>query len=75
MNPVMRQVEYEVRRIPKVPMRKGKWTAEEEIYANCIIELFNEGMLPIIAGTTLRSFLSQKLNWLVLTLSQRCNIH
>lgn len=44
-------------------LRKGKWTLEEENYANKIIDLFNQGCLPIMAGTTLRSYLSDKLRW------------
>jgi hypothetical protein len=44
-------------------LRKGKWTIEEEDYANKIISLFNRGLLPIGAGTTLRSYLSDKLHW------------
>jgi len=44
-------------------LRKGKWTSEEESYANKIILLFNQGLLSVIPGTTLRSFLSEKLNW------------
>ena len=47
----------------KVPLRKGKWTPEEEMYANRIILYFNQGVLNIPAGTTLRSFLSERLNW------------
>jgi hypothetical protein len=43
--------------------RKGKWTTEEEDYANKIISLFNRGLLPIGAGITLRSYLSDKLHW------------
>jgi hypothetical protein len=46
-------------------LRKGKWTTEEEDYATKIISLFNRGLLPIGAGTTLRSYLSDKLNWYV----------
>mmetsp|Transcript_32482 Transcript_32482/g.30962 ORF Transcript_32482/g.30962 Transcript_32482/m.30962 type:complete len:459 (-) Transcript_32482:267-1643(-) len=42
--------------------RKGKWTTEEEDYANKIISLFNRGLLPIGAGITLRSYLSDKLH-------------
>lgn len=42
-------------------LRKGKWTQEEEAYANKIIDLFNRGLLAIPAGTTLRSYLSDKL--------------
>lgn len=44
-------------------LRKGKWTAEEENYANKIISLFNQGMLPVVVGTTLRTYLSDKLRW------------
>ena len=44
-------------------LRKGKWTTEEEDYANKIISLFNRGLLSIPAGTTLRSYLSDKLHW------------
>jgi len=44
-------------------LRKGKWTVEEEDYANKIISLFNRGLLPIAAGTTLRSYLSDTLHW------------
>lgn len=44
-------------------VRKGKWTVEEENYTQKIISLFNRGKLPIPAGTTLRSYLSEKLNW------------
>jgi len=47
---------------PAGALRKGKWTAEEENYTSCIIQDFNKGYLPIVAGTTLRSFLSEKLN-------------
>ena len=45
------------------PLRKGKWTMEEEQYANKIINYFNKGLLGIPNGTTLRSYLSEKLNW------------
>ncbi len=43
-------------------LRKGKWTSEEEAYCNKVIYLFNKGLLPIPTGTTLRSYLSDKLN-------------
>jgi hypothetical protein len=49
--------------IDKKNLRKGKWTVEEERYANKIIYMFNNGILQIPAGTTLRSYLSEKLNW------------
>lgn len=47
------------------PLRKGKWTVEEEAYANRIIHYFNEGSLGIPSRTTLRSYLSEKLNWYI----------
>jgi hypothetical protein len=46
-----------------ISVRKGKWTTEEENYSNKLISLFNKGLLPIPTGTTLRSYLSDKLNW------------
>ena len=45
------------------PLRKGKWTSDEEIYANKIIFYFNQGFLSIAPGSTLRCLLSEKLNW------------
>jgi hypothetical protein len=59
-------------------LRKGKWTPDEENYANKIIYLFNQGLLPIPAGTTLRGYLSEKLHWYVLfhfsaLISKRCS--
>mmetsp|Transcript_7056 Transcript_7056/g.14322 ORF Transcript_7056/g.14322 Transcript_7056/m.14322 type:complete len:292 (+) Transcript_7056:225-1100(+) len=43
-------------------LRRGKWSAEEEQYVSAIIFRFNQGTLPVPAGTTLRSYLSDKLN-------------
>ncbi len=48
---------------PRAPVRKGKWTPEEEVYTTRIINDFNKGLLPLAPGTTLRSYLSEKLNW------------
>lgn len=48
---------------PRAPVRKGKWTPEEEMYTTRIINDFNKGLLPLAPGTTLRSYLSEKLNW------------
>lgn len=42
--------------------RRGKWTAEEEAYVARVIQDFNSGFLDAPAGTTLRTFLSDKLN-------------
>jgi hypothetical protein len=47
---------------PNIPMRRGKWTVEEEDYANRLIHEFKEGLLPLTEGTTLRTFLSKVLN-------------
>lgn len=44
-------------------LRKGKWTPEEEAYANRVIEAFNSCTLRLegMEGVTLRTFLSNKL--------------
>lgn len=42
--------------------RKGKWTDEEERYTKRLVSAFNQGLLPLQVGTTLRCFLSDKLN-------------
>ena len=44
------------------PLRRGKWTVEEEAYANRLIQEFKAGLLPLTDGTTLRTFLSKLLN-------------
>lgn len=43
-------------------LRRGKWTIEEETYANRLIQEFKAGLLPLTDGTTLRTFLSKLLN-------------
>ena len=45
----------------KVNLRKGKWTPEEEAYARAVISNFNSGYLDAPVGTTLRAYLSEKL--------------
>jgi hypothetical protein len=45
-----------------MPLRRGKWTSEEEAYANRLIQEFKAGLLPLTDGTTLRTFLSKLLN-------------
>ena len=45
-----------------LPVRSGKWTAEEEEYSNRLIHEFREGWLPLTDGTTLRTFLAKVLN-------------
>lgn len=46
----------------KIPLRRGKWTPEEEQFALRLIEEFRSGLLPLTDGTTLRTFLSKLLN-------------
>ena len=43
----------------KAGLRRGKWTIEEENYANRLIREFKLGLLPLTDGTTLRTFLSK----------------
>jgi len=43
-------------------LRRGKWTVEEESYVARVIQDFNLGYLNAPAGTTLRTYLSDKLN-------------
>mmetsp|Transcript_13535 Transcript_13535/g.19972 ORF Transcript_13535/g.19972 Transcript_13535/m.19972 type:complete len:743 (-) Transcript_13535:13-2241(-) len=43
-------------------LRKGKWTVEEEEYTTRIIHHFSTGLLTLPEGTTLRSYLAEKLN-------------
>lgn len=43
-------------------LRRGKWTVEEEAYVARVIQDFNSGYLNAPAGTTLRSYLSDKLH-------------
>jgi hypothetical protein len=45
----------------KSDLRRGKWTTEEEQYANRLIFEFKLGLLPLTEGTTLRTFLSKLL--------------
>jgi hypothetical protein len=46
----------------KAGLRRGKWSSEEEAYANRLIVEFKLGLLPLTEGTTLRTFLSKLLN-------------
>ncbi len=52
----------------KFTWRKGKWTEEEESYTKKLIDAFNQGYLKIASGTTLRSFLAERLFWFVCSL-------
>ena len=44
-----------------IALRRGKWTVEEEAYVARVIQDFNSGCLDAPAGTTLRTYLSEKL--------------
>lgn len=58
-------------------MRMGRWLidstrmnttqlqAEEEEYTQRIIDYFNEGLVPLPDGVTLRAYLADKLSWYV----------
>ena len=39
-------------------LRKGKWIQEEETFATRLIQLFNQGLLVLPEGMTLRSYLA-----------------
>ena len=51
----------EIAREQVLPMRIGYWSQEEQEYAWCLIDYFLKGILSIRKGTTLRSFLAEKL--------------
>jgi hypothetical protein len=56
------QINDTISKTKKAGLRRGKWTAEEEAYANRLILEFKMGLLPLTDGTTLRTFLSKLLN-------------
>jgi hypothetical protein len=43
-------------------VRRGKWSPEEQAYADRLIHDFEAGILPLENGATLRAYLSKKLN-------------
>lgn len=52
--------------------RVGKWTPEEEAYADALIEKFEAGtLMDCPAGKTLRAYLSQKLNCIPMRVSKK----
>ncbi len=53
------------------PQRSGKWTREEEVYAELLIELFEKGHIDERNGCTLRSFLSRKLHCAPMRISKK----
>jgi hypothetical protein len=53
------------------PQRSGKWTREEERYAELLIELLEKGHIDEKNGTTLRSYLSRKLHCAPMRISKK----
>ena len=53
------------------PQRSGKWTREEEEYAELLIDLFEKGHINEKNGCTLRSFLSRKLHCAPMRISKK----
>lgn len=53
------------------PLRSGKWTREEETYADLLVELFEKGHIDEKNGSTLRSFLSRKLHCSPMRISKK----
>ena len=52
--------------------RNGKWTAEEEAFANSLVEQFEEGsLLDCLEGTTLRCYLAKRLNCAPMRISKK----
>jgi len=57
---------------PQMKLRRGKWTAEEENYANRLIEEFERGTVTDCEnGCTLRAFLSRKLHCAPMRISKK----
>lgn len=46
----------------EIPLRKGKWSIEEELYTERLVELFKAGLLNLKYGVSLRIFLAERLN-------------
>lgn len=56
------QVSPKRARATREGVRRGKWTLEEQAYADRLIRDFEAGLLPLENGATLRAYLSKKLN-------------
>lgn len=56
----------------QMKLRRGKWTAEEESYAELLIKEFEKGTVEGCEnGCTLRSFLSKKLHCAPMRISKK----
>jgi len=51
--------------------REGKWTTEEETYANRLIDDFKDGVLDLTDGTSLRTYLAKMLNCSTMRVSKK----
>jgi len=51
--------------------RSGKWTKEEEVYADLLVELFDKGQVDEPNGSSLRGFLSRKLHCTPMRISKK----
>ena len=49
--------------VRSLPLRRGRWTSEEEKLAMAIIKHFEQGLLAISPGTSLRNYLAERLHW------------
>ena len=52
-------------------LRSGKWTIEEEAYANALIDVFENGYIEEKNGSTLRGFLAKKLHCSPMRISKK----
>ena len=69
-NPMLFGARQPVKRV--VNKRRGKWTLEEEVYANKLIEAFKTGAIEDCEdGCTLRSFLATKLQCAPMRISKK----
>ena len=63
------QTMQKTRPVSRIPLanlfslRKGKWSEEEEALTKQLISSFNSGFLQVPIGTTLRTYLSERLFW------------
>jgi len=77
MNPIHLPIAYPLSRkkpriFAKMKQRSGKWTPEEERFANALIEEFEKGTIQDCEnGCTLRAFLSRKLHCAPMRISKK----
>jgi hypothetical protein len=58
--------------LSRMPLRTGKWTDEEVVMADFIIDAFRDGCLcDCYNGTTLRVYLAEKLHCTTMRVSKR----